>query len=331
MKTNSPEISILIVVRNEEKHILPCIKSMEQQLALETKWELIIIDGMSEDNTVAIASQYLNTCDYSWKILDNPKRILASGWNIGIKAAQAPLVMRVDAHAELLPGYIESGLQTLRELPDVSAVGGQLKTIGKGFFGKIIQAALSSRVAMGNSSFRTSAKSGYYDTAVYALYRKKTLLECGLLNESLIRHQDNDLHLRIKNLGGKFYLNENMKAIYYCRSSIPAVLKQMFLIGYYIPDIFFSGACSKRHVIPFLFYLGILLSMAFYPLSPVFPTTGAAIFFAYLFVIFTFCIGMLLKEKNIFLLLNCILIPCLHMAYASGTALGFLRKLGNQS
>ena len=195
------QVSVIIVTRNEERYILDCIKSIEAQFEEHDTWELIIVDGMSDDKTKKIASRYLSGVNYSYQILDNEKKILSSGWNIGIKNAKGQYVVRPDAHGALHEGYIKYALETLEQNPDVTAVGGVLETKARGFWGIIIKEALSSRVGVGNSSFRTATQSGYYDTAVFALYRKEIFDKIGYFNENLVRHQDNDMHRRVKEFG----------------------------------------------------------------------------------------------------------------------------------
>ena len=248
------EISVILVVRNEKDFVIDCIRSIEQQFSANDEWELIVVDGMSTDNTKTLASEYLDTVGYKWQILDNRKKTLAPGWNIGIKHSLGRYVLRPDAHSRLHEGYISNGLKTLRENPEVTVVGGLLETKSKGFMGNIIRVALSSRVGVGNSSFRTATKSGFSDTSVYGIYRREVFEHAGYFNEGLVRHQDNEMHKRIKEKGGRFYLNVNMKADYYCRSTIPALLKQMFNIGRYLPDVLFSGSLNLRHLAPFAFF-----------------------------------------------------------------------------
>jgi glycosyltransferase involved in cell wall biosynthesis len=103
----------------------------------------------------------------SFKVLNNPNKTLASGWNIGIKNASGLYIIRPDAHAALHSGYILKGIKILNEMNDVVAVGGTLETKADGFWGTIIKEALSSKIGVGNSSFRTGSKSGYTDTVVY--------------------------------------------------------------------------------------------------------------------------------------------------------------------
>ena len=52
MENNLPFVTAMIVVRNEENYIEPSLKSFLEQDYPKDRYEIIIIDGMSEDNTV---------------------------------------------------------------------------------------------------------------------------------------------------------------------------------------------------------------------------------------------------------------------------------------
>lgn len=321
------EVSVLIITRNEEKYILDCIKSIENQFENNDNWELIIVDGVSDDNTKKLAKEYLKDVKYSYSLLNNPKKILATGWNIGIKSAKGKYVVRPDAHGALHKNYIKYGMEVLENKQEVIAVGGVLETKAKNFFGNIIKEALSSRVGVGNSSFRTAEESGYYDTAVFALYRKEIFDKVGLFNENLVRHQDNDMHKRIKDTGGKFYLDIRMRADYYCRDTVPKLLKQMFNIGRYLPDIMGDGSLSIRHFAPFIFYITILILMIFGMYWNVFSNLGLLVFAGYLSVISLDSIIKTIKKKNIGILLNILIIPLMHFNYGLGTLVGLIKKI----
>jgi glycosyltransferase involved in cell wall biosynthesis len=319
-------VSVIIVVRNEETYIVDCIKSIEKQFEDNDSWELIVVDGLSEDKTKELAKNYLKDKKFKWIIVDNPGKILATGWNIGIKNAIGKYVVRPDAHGALHEGYIKYGLEVLEQKPDVAAVGGILETKAKGFWGNIIKEALSSRVGVGNSSFRTATQSGYYDTAVYALYRKEIFDKVGYFNEKLVRHQDNDMHRRIKEIGGKFYLDIRMKADYYCRDTVPKLLTQMFNIGRYLPDVMGDGSLSIRHFAPFIFYGIIFILIALGFIHHYFMDIALFIFLSYMSIIFIDSIYRAIKKRNIFILLNIFIIPLMHFFYGIGTLVGLIKK-----
>lgn len=323
---NYIKTSVIIVVRNEANYIIECIKSIERQFS-SCDWELIIVDGYSEDDTFQIASTYLKDKPFSYKLLKNEKKTLAPGWNLGICEARGIYVIRPDAHATLHQGYIQKGVEFLEKHPDITAVGGVLKTVAKTKIGKVIKVALSSRVGVGNSGFRTGVKSGVTDTAVYAVYRKAIFEQVGLFSESLVRHQDNDMHKRIKGVGGKFYLNTDMQADYYCRDTIKKLLTQMFNIGKYLPDVMFTGSLSLRHFIPALFYLCVALGaiVGLWIKEIKWLTWGT--YFFYILIILLDSIINSIKCKDAHLLLNIIIIPFMHFCYAIGTLWGLLRRI----
>ena len=322
------KVSVIIVVRNEEDYIIECIESIEKQFSDTDSWEMIIVDGLSSDNTKEKAIEYLKKQNYNYLILDNTKKTLAPGWNIGIKNSSGTFVCRPDAHAKLHKNYIINGMQLHGKL-DVVAIGGVLETKSKGVIGGIIKEALSSKIGVGNS-FRTMKTSNYTDTAVYALYKKSVFDEVGYFREDLVRHQDNDMHKRIKNIGGEFYTSVDMIADYYCRNTISKLLKQMFNIGKYLPDIMLGKSFSVRHLIPFLFFIGVIFgSVLSFVLEPI-----KYLFYFILFVYFSLIIIDIIKRifisQNIALIFNIIIIPLIHLTYGLGTFVGLIKKIKNK-
>jgi glycosyltransferase involved in cell wall biosynthesis len=322
------DVSVLVVFRDEEDYIIECIRSIEEQFEHnELNWELILVDGDSRDSSTERAQDYLKHKDYPYQILHNPKKTLATGWNLGIKAAQGSYVVRPDAHAKLHNGYIEKGIANLKAKEEVTAVGGVLDTKAKGYWGNIIKVALSSRVGVGNSGFRTATQSGFSDTAVYAVYRKEIFEKVGYFNEDLVRHQDNDMHQRIKKAGGKFYMNVEMKADYYARDSVKKLLRQMYLIGYYLPDVMGDGAVGMRHLAPFGFYLILVIGLLLSLLHPLFAYLTALQMGLYFLVIAMDSLVKVFQQKKPSLLLNIFIIPAMHLFYAFGTGNGLIRKI----
>lgn len=321
------DVSVIIVFRNEENYIIECIQSIEKQFEKnELRWELLLVDGDSNDKSKELAENYLEHKNFPCQIISNPKKTLATGWNLGIKAAEGNYVVRPDAHAKLNYGYIEEGIKTLHSKPEVTAVGGVLETKARGFWGQIIKVALSSRVGVGNSGFRTASKSDYSDTAVYAVYRREIFNEVGFFNEKLVRHQDNDMHQRIKKAGGKFYMNVEMKADYYARDSVKKLLRQMYLIGYYLPDVMKDGAVGMRHLAPFGFYFTLLLLGILSFNIPMVKYIIGFQFGLYMLVIGLDSFLKVIQQKKPSLLLNIIIIPLMHLFYALGTFFGLIRK-----
>ena len=327
---NDIEVSVIIVCRNEAAYLTDCIRSVRRQFVGTRGWELIIVDGMSEDATQQTAHDLLQDSDITYVILENPGKTLAKGWNIGIQNARGKFIIRPDAHAELKEGYITGALYDLKQLPEAGAVGGKLETKAKTLTGKIIGEALSMRTGVGNSSFRTGAASGFRDTVVYGLYRKEVFIRTGFLNEILVRHQDTEFHHRVLKSGFKLYFDNQLTAVYYCRESIGAIMKQMFLIGYYFSDLLAhdSGTSLKpRHLAPLMFWsLMILLFLTGFAFPPV-HQYGLIIILLYLSAIFAEALSRWIGSGRIRAVAAFPVVPLLHLSYAAGTFAALIRLI----
>jgi len=260
-----PTVTLLIVVRNEKNYIEKSLESLLKQTYSKKLTEIIIVDGMSTDGTRELLERKLKELQgrcIDIKIIDNPKFILASGWNMGIKSAKGDIVCRIDTHSEICSNYVEIGVKELlkRQEEKVVCVGGVLENTGEGVIGEVVADLFSSKFGMGNSAFRTGVKEPKYtDTAVFGLYWKWIFDKIGHFNEALKRNQDIDLHDRILKSGYKFLTHPDMKIKYYVRNTIWGLIKKAFGDGYWIIA---SSKSYLRHRVPFYFVL-YLLSILF--------------------------------------------------------------------
>lgn len=265
-----PFITAMIVVRNEEKYIGKCFRSLLEQNYPSDKYEVLLIDGLSEDKTLTVAMEteknyaYAKTKDGTSKIsvryIENPQKILAAGWNIGIKEAKGEYVVRIDAHGYAEKDFILRSVETILKVSDATCVGGTINTEPISKKGRIIADVLSSPFGVGNSKFRYSQKEQYVDTVAFGLYKKSIFSKVGYFDETLKRNQDNDMHRRIREYGGKFYLNPEIKSTYHPRETIRSMVKQGFQNGKWNIITFrkSKNSVSIRHLVPLFFVVGII-------------------------------------------------------------------------
>src|SRR3989344_2956327 len=91
-----PFISIVIPCRNEEQFIGRCLESILANDYPKESFEVLIIDGDSEDNTRHIISKYATKEPYM-RLLDNPGKMQNLALNIGIRNSKGDIIMRMDA------------------------------------------------------------------------------------------------------------------------------------------------------------------------------------------------------------------------------------------
>ena len=257
-------VTAMIVVRNEEDYIEISLKSLLNQDFPKDKYEIIIVDGCSTDNTLNIIKNIIKSekDGPSIKLLKNEKKLLASGWNIGIKNAKGKYVTRIDAHAKAMPDFISTSLKTLEKVPeDVACVGGRLTSVSINCGDETVSKVLSSPFGIGNSKFRYSNKEQFVDTVAFGLYKKEIFEKVGYFDERLERNQDNNMHNRIRKQGYRFYFNPMIQSEYYVRNSLKKMMRQGFLNGKWNVIVFRQDkkSLSIRHVVPLFFVLSIFV------------------------------------------------------------------------
>lgn len=330
MSKEQPFVSALLVTRNEQAYIERALMSLIDQTYPKDSYEIIIIDGESTDKTLEIVHRLIDrskTDSFDIRVINNPKHILASGWNLGIKEAKGEYVVRIDAHGEAAEDFIEKNVETILAVPDAVCVGGKLVTKSLEGDSDIVSKVLSSSFGVGNSSFRVSDKAGYTDTAVYGLYKKEIFEEVGYFNENYVRNQDIELHSRIRATGKRFYFNPEIQCVYYSRNTVKKMAKQAYGNGKWNMVLLKNqnSALRLRHLVPFAFVLFLIASIILGFLHPFFWCFGAGVVALHLLIgLFeaikkTKKISEILKMPFLFLLL--------HLSYGTGYLAGIFTKI----
>ena len=260
---NLPLVSLLLVVRNEIEYLPRCVTSLVGQNYPHDRLEFLFVDGCSEDGSYAFLEQQVDQLTkqgYAAKLLVNQKRILASGWNIGIKAAHGEFLCRIDAHSEIGESYTSTGIDCLLKPGNerVAAVGGWLQHVGTTGIGGLIATLLSSRFAVGDSPYRLRPDNVCAtDTAAYGVYRCALFSELGLFDERFDRNQDVVLHHQMDAAGYTFLTHPDMKITYYVRSTFGRLVRKAFGDGKWVA-LAGSKHFRLRHKVPFFFSLYVM-------------------------------------------------------------------------
>jgi len=256
------EVSIIIPCRNEERFIEKCVKSILTFEELDKiSYEVLFIDGMSNDRTRKIIDKYAKRSN-KIKIIKNPKLFQAAALNIGIANAEGKFIARLDAHSEYPINYISKLFETARRT-NADNTGGIVitKPGGKTYSAYIVQALTTHKFGVGNSGFRIGAKEGLADTVPYGFFKRDIFKKIGSFNELLVRAQDYEFNCRIIKKGGKVWRNPHIHIYYYNQPSLKKFLKKQFYkeapynvyMWYLAPYTF-----TYRHAITGAFALGVI-------------------------------------------------------------------------
>jgi glycosyltransferase involved in cell wall biosynthesis len=115
-----PKLSLNIAVRNEGKRIATLLNSIVNQTYPESCLEILIVDGLSSDNTLEIVKRYSKDFDIPVRIIDNPKMDCPTGRKLGLLNATGDLHLYLDADMELAETTtLEKLVKPLIKYPDV--------------------------------------------------------------------------------------------------------------------------------------------------------------------------------------------------------------------
>lgn len=230
--TQQPHVTVIMPVRNEGPYLRRAIESLlEAGSALES-FEIIVVDGMSVDDTRSVVAE-LQTKDDRIVLLENFRRTVPHAMNLGIRAATGDVIVRVDGHAEVYPDFLEKSLSVLAAHPECACVGGPIENVDLDQGSAAISLAMGSRFGVGNARFRTGGDEGYVDTLAFGAYRKADLVAVGLFDEQLVRNQDDEMNFRLIKAGRKIWFSKAIRSRYFVRSSLSKLSRQYFQYGYW--------------------------------------------------------------------------------------------------
>jgi glycosyltransferase involved in cell wall biosynthesis len=265
-----PFVSVIVPCRNEAGFIAACLESIRAGTYPRHRFEILVVDGLSDDGTRAIVERIAATDDRI-RLLENPDRIVPSALNLAIRRARGEIVMRMDAHNEYPPDYMTSLVEWL-ERSGADNVGGLFLTRPANGSAKAraIAAALSHPFGVGNSRYRIGTSGPrWVDTVPFGCYRREAFDRLGGFDEELVRNQDEEFNLRLVRGGGRILLVPSVTTIYRARDSLRRLWRMHQQYGYFKPLVVrkAGGVFTVRQLIPAAFVLALLAGLLLAPLG----------------------------------------------------------------
>jgi glycosyltransferase involved in cell wall biosynthesis len=321
MKHTLPFVSIIIPCRNERRYISGCVESLLKQDYPRRRFEILVMDGMSQDGTREI----LKKLDEVHKIrfLDNPKRTVPFALNTGVEKSKGSIIMRMDAHTEYPKFYIRKCVDIL-EKTKAWNVGGYCITRGRTFMGKAIALAMGSLWGVGNSEFRLGRYEGEVDTVPFGTWPRWVFKKLGLFDTRLVRNQDYEFNHRIRAAGGKVYLSRSVHSYYYARDTLPGIASYFYsnsMHNVISTRIMGQGFLKLRHFLPFIaLIIGIIILVLSVPVF-------LGLCCAYLLISIVFGLILSFKPGLRYLPALLVVFPTIHLSYALGITAGILKSI----
>jgi GT2 family glycosyltransferase len=252
---------------NEGKSIAQCLDALVGQDYPADRLELLIVDGMSTDDSTTIVRSYM-TRHSNLRLLQNPRRITPVAFNLGIRAARGDFIGIVSAHSILASDYVTQCVHYL-ESTGAEHVGGLMTAVGLSRAAKAIAESTNSPFGVGGSRFHYDQREQYVESVYMGVYRREVFDWVGLFDEELVRNQDDEFNYRLHKAGGRHFQTPSIHSIYYSRATYKSLWHQYLQYGFWKPRVFqkVPGSMRWRHLIPSLFLLVLVGGAVVSPFS----------------------------------------------------------------
>ena len=184
-----PTVSILVKALNEERRIAQCLQAAVREAAL-VDGEVIVVDSLSTDRTVAIAKQFAVRIVQFDALAD---RGCGAAVQLGYQYARGEFVYVLDADMVLQPGFLTLALSYLHENIDLAGVGGKVRDTA-------LRTVADYR--RHSTAETQSANSFVNELGGGGLYRVAAVTETGYLaHRGLAAYEEAELGARLRSCG----------------------------------------------------------------------------------------------------------------------------------
>lgn len=334
MATIVPFVSIIVPCYQEGAYIRSFLDSVVSQRYSKDRLEVIIADGLSNDQTRSIIHQFILNYPYI-KLVDNPRFIQTFGLNIALANSVGEIVIRMDVHASYPEDYVASLVSAQQRLGawNVGCLW-ETKSGADTVEAFVVASVLSSPFGVGNAYYRIGIEGErLVDTVPFGCFPRSVFEKIGVYNETFFKNEDDELNARITKAGGKIYLLSKPIITYFARENITKLKKMLYQYGYFKPQVNFSigKIISIRQLIPPTFAL-YCLSFPLYVLLSLFISIWFVSLFVpiilYFILLLVFSLKLAFSHSNNYSKLR-VFILSLH-AYSSmhfSYGIGFVRGL----
>jgi succinoglycan biosynthesis protein ExoA len=242
-------VSVIVPAKDCAGTLEAAVRSALEQSDVDLR-EVNVAVGPSADATAYVAAG-LAARDPRVQVVDNPSGATGAALNAAIAASTGDVVARLDAHAVLPPGYLAHAVRVL-EATGAANVGGMQDPFGTTPFEQAVAAAMRSRLGTGGAAFRHSSTPGPVDTVYLGVFRRDALLAVGGFDASLLRNQDYELNVRLREAGGTVWFDPALRVAYRPRGSVRTLARQYYDYGRWKREVLrrHPGSVKLRQLVP---------------------------------------------------------------------------------
>ena len=328
-----PFLSIVMPVRNEERHIGDVLSQLESQNYPRDRFEILVVDGNSTDRTAEVVEGFARPASVSVKLLENPAQLSSAARNIGARNSRGEFVIYVDGHCHI------PNASMLRDHVDLFEKTGAdclcrpqpLTMPGNTDFQNVVASARATALGHGlDSTVYTADWEGAVNpSSSGASYRRSVFDRIGYYDESFDACEDVEFNFRLFQAGLPSYLSPRLKILYQPRRTLRALWQQMIRYGRgrYRLMRKHPRTRSVAQVIPALFLIWLAFTGAASFYSPRILVIFIGTLLLYLGVVLGFSAGLAVRHGWRYLFQAPAVYAVIHMGLGTGFLTEFVSTL----
>ena len=304
--TQTPtQVSVIIPCYNEAATIQPLLDALYDQTYPRQAMEVVISDGDSTDGTQAAIEHWQAAHpDLHVTLIVKPSRGIPAALNIAIKAAKGTIIVRLDAHSKPNPEYVARSVEKLKS-GEAENVGGvwDIQPGNERWIARSIAAAAGHPIGVGDARYRFTDQANYVDTVPFGAFHRDLLDRIGLFDETLLANEDYEFNTRVKQSGGRIWLDPGIRSAYIARDTLQALAKQYWRYGYWKVQMLrrYPHTLRWRQALPPAFVAGLALLALLSPFWNFAFWVLLGVLVLYTFILLLAGLQLALRKKDGFL------------------------------
>lgn len=322
-----PTVSVIMPIRNEGAFITRSLGAVLDQDYPAELVQVLVADGMSDDGTrEAVAELARAHPARAVELVDNPGRIVPTGFNAALLRARGEVVVRVDGHTVIAPDYVSQCVAALTA-SGADNVGGRMDAEGSGPVAEAIALATSSRFGVGDSQFHYAVGEHWVDTVYLGAWPREVFARVGPFDPEMVRNQDDEFNYRLRSAGGRILLTDRIRSRYYSRASLRTLFRQYRQYGLWKVRVLqkHPKQMSARQFVPPVFAAVVCGGAVLAPVSRTARRAWTASLGAYAFAALTASVSVARRAGWRHLPVLPAAFAAVHVGYGTGFLAGLVR------
>ncbi len=224
-------VLVVIPTLDEAETIEGVVNTLSVDPPVDIDVSFVVADGGSSDRTVEVV-QKIVSARRDVHLLRNERRIQSAGVNLAVEyfGDTADVLVRCDAHARYPIGYIAALLRSL-DRTGADSVVVPIDTVGETCFQNAVAWVADTPLGSGGARHRAGRKSGFVDHGHHAAMKIAAFQAAGKYDGDFSHNEDSEFDCRLKALGGRIFLDADIRIGYLPRKDLQSLWRQYFNYG----------------------------------------------------------------------------------------------------